>query len=115
MTNDEHEASRLVPCRPEEAPFTQGDIERRRPGRLTDVSPWLISLLRSKHPGEQVPAPQEHADDGQPADRDDDGDRDHSDDDERDDDDLGIAQGIALAVLLSIPLWVALAVLWHLG
>ena len=106
MTNDEHEASRLVPCRPEEAPFTQGDIERRRPGRLTDVSPWLVSLLRSKHPGEQVPAPQEHADDGQPADR---------DDDERDDDDLGIAQGIALAVLLSIPLWVALAVLWHLG
>ena len=114
MTKDEHEPSRLVPSRPKEAPSTQEDIERRRPGRLKDVSPRLISLLRFKHPAGQMPAPQEPADDGQPTDRDEDWDRDHSEDDERDDDDLGIAQGIVLAVLLSIPLWLALAVFWYL-
>ena len=106
MAEDEQEPAESVPFRPEQALSTQGDVDRRRPGRLHYVSPWLIPLLRLKHPVEQVPAHQEHADEDQPADR---------DDDERDDNDLGVVQGIAFAVLLSIPFWVALAVFWYLG
>ena len=115
MAEDEQEPAESVPFRPEQALSTQGDVDRRRPGRLHYVSPWLIPLLRFKHPVERVPAHQERADEDQPTDRDDDQDHDHSDDDERDDNDLGVVRGIAFAVLLSIPFWVALAVFWYLG
>lgn len=115
MTEDEEKPSKSVPSQPGEVRSARGGIDRRRPGRLKHVSPWLIPLLRFKPPAEQVPARQEHPDENQPAEDDDDRDDDRSDDDERDDDDLGIVQGIAFALLLSIPFWVALAVFWYLG
>ena len=55
--------------------------DRRRPGRLDDVSPELIPLLR------------------------------HPDDLEPDRDDARPATGIVIAVMLSVPLWAGMALL----
>ena len=61
-----------------EIPVRQGGNERRRPGRIENISPHLIPLLR--HPtGFVEPVPAE--------------------------DNLRLPKGIAVGVLLAIPLW----------
>ena len=115
MIDHEQEPAKSVPPGRDDSPSAQGDVDRRRKGRLKYVSPRLIPLLRFKPPAEPVPAPQEHLDEDQSDDDEGDKDHNHDDDNERDDYDLGIAQGIGLALLLSIPFWLALAVFWYLS
>ena len=66
--------------------------DRRRPGRLKDVSPHLTPLLRFRPSAEQIAAARRD-----PA-------------ESEDDDDLRPARGIALGVLVSLAFWVALLV-----
>jgi hypothetical protein len=63
-------------------------VERRRPGRIDNVSPELTPLLRSQ------PEPLLDADDRAPY-------------------DLAAATGIAVGLLISGPIWVP--ILWTLG
>lgn len=76
---------------------TETAPDRRRPGRLKDVSPELIPLLRNPAAIEipsDAPLAPEHARD-----------------------ELGAAKGIVVGVLLVIPFWllVALGIWWAVG
>ena len=79
--------------RPDDSkPLAEAD-DRRRSGRLEDVSPSLVPLLRFKPSPEQVEAEQSG-----PA----------VSDDAEDDDDLRVARGIAFGLAVSGLFWVAL-------
>jgi hypothetical protein len=73
-----------IPTSPSQAAETPLRIERRRPGRLENVSPELIPILRSNRPLPEFP--------GQPDVPD------HTDD-------LSSARGVLVGMAISIPIW----------
>lgn len=76
--------------KPPPAVSTEASVsDRRRPGRVNNVSPELIPLLRSQ--------PAEPASDAPPQ--------------FGDHDQLGAVRGIAIGAALSAPLWVGIALL----
>ncbi len=73
-----------------------GSTDRRRPGRAEQAHPALVPLLRQPAGAGDITDARAAADDGSPplaSAR----------------DDLGLARGIALALLLMLPFWCAVA------